>query len=115
MTHQYIIHEQTGFVDMTCNLGCRHKAKTFRQLDIAVVETREVPDLWSAAYGQPGHSGTGIRAVDQFGVEWFRDWNGLKSDGYGGQHLWQTEDRRSAWQARADGTPSEAYDGFVIE
>lgn len=112
---EYVAHEQTGLTVTVCNLGCRHKMMMLRRLDLAVVELRNVPDLWAAAHGQPHRYGTGARAVDQFGVEWFRDWDGLRTDGFGGARLWETVDGRLAWQAKPDGSPSQAKDGYVIE
>ena len=112
---EVVAHEQRGVARLVCDLGCTHQVKKLRRLDLVIVETRNVPDLWAAAHGQPRRYGTGARAVDQFGVEWFRDWDGLRTDGFGGAHLWETVDSRLAWQARADGSPNQVYDGFIIE
>lgn len=101
---------------MVCDLHHEHKrAKVLRRYELAVVETRVVENLWAKGYGQV-HSGTGYRAVDQFGDEWRSDWDGIHGDGP--SNLWTTEDGRRAERGGLSVYPAfdrpVAHDGHIL-
>lgn len=87
--------EVIGHRDATCNLHHLHReAPVVRCLHLAVVEEREVPDLFMRGYGQPEATVTAQRAIDQHGVEWTSDWAGRTGEGPG---PWQSG-ARTAWR-----------------
>lgn len=113
---EFVVFETVERKSMTCDLGCEHKrAVVLRRYDLAVVESRTVPNVYLAAYGQRV-DGTGFRAVDQFGDEWKSDWDGVHGDGPSG--VWTTSDGRRAERGfvTADGrVRPRVYDGYVLE
>src|SRR5699024_3396998 len=105
---EVIVFEQAGTTSHTCEVGHRHgRVKVLRRYVLAVIEACEVISHWAAGYGQH-QMGHGLRAVDQFGDEWTRDWEGQHSDGP--SRTWKTADGRVAEVAAVDGQPV-AYDG----
>ncbi|WP_251151348.1 hypothetical protein [Cellulosimicrobium sp. Marseille-Q4280] len=77
-----IAFEVVGHRDATCNLHHLHRGVPIvRRLHLAVVEEREAPDLFMRGYGKPEATVTALRAIDQTGVEWTRDWEGRTSEG----------------------------------
>lgn len=99
-----------------CDLGHQHtQVKTYRRYLLDVVETRDVPNRYLRSYGDLSAVSTGMRAVDQFGTEWFSDWHFAMSDGWGGGRSWEASDGRKAVNALASGSPAGAHDGWVLE
>ncbi|MPV50072.1 hypothetical protein GCG21_08645 [Pseudactinotalea sp. HY160] len=89
--------------------------KMFRRYVLEVIETRQVPNTFARGYGDTAATSTGYRAVDQFGDEWCSDWHSSSSDGYGGGRMWICEDGRTAWEAKRDGSPARAGDGWILQ
>ncbi len=117
---ELMLREATAFevVDtkpIRCDLGYEHKrAQVVRRYNLAIVEVRTVPNPWLAAYGKDDGGSRGYRAVDQFGDEWFSDWDAQRGDGP--SNMWTTSDGRRAEQGRGAYPTYDqprAYDGFV--
>lgn len=89
--------EVVGHRDATCSLHHLHReAPIVRRLHLAVVEEREAPDLWARSYGDTDRTVTALRAVDQHGVEWTREWDGRTGEDHdpwlsAGRTAWREE------------------------
>lgn len=110
------IDEKGAAYEATCNFGCPHTVTPVIRRSITIVEERKVRDLFTEGWANTGPQPPrlpGYRALDQDGIEWFRDWDGWVNEVPG---YWKTGDGRRAEStssldpaAKYAGRKSEAY------